>query len=281
MLGKIKKAALLLTINPFLFAKHLIAALKRLSLLPKSPVIKKINGVLYEFDFNYDDALKYMYTGSYEIDTIHIMKGLLKKGDVFIDVGANIGYLSAIGAGFVGKTGQVHSFEPVPQYFERLKNMAMINKDFQIIVNQISLGEKEGEANIRLSNERNIGWNSMVFLSGKKDKIKEEIKVGVCRLDAYIEQKKLNKITLIKIDVEGFEFPVLKGLSRYLDNTGHRPAIICEINPFVCLIMKYSLPELSEYIRKYGYNIYNILNNRIKLNIAGLKQTTNVLLLPN
>ena len=58
-----------------------------------------------------------MYYGSYAVPIVETMKRTLRPGDTFLDVGANIGYLSAIAAGLVGVTGQVHCFEPVPDYF--------------------------------------------------------------------------------------------------------------------------------------------------------------------
>ena len=61
--------------------------------------------------------VRYMYTGSYEIETYLALKKFLKPGDTFIDIGGNIGYITALAAGIVGKTGEVHAFEPIKKYF--------------------------------------------------------------------------------------------------------------------------------------------------------------------
>ena len=58
------------------------------------------------------------------------------------------------------------------------------------------------------------------------------LEVPARRLDSYIGEKGLGRVSLIKIDVEGLEFSVLRGLSGYLEGTGHRPVIICEIVPY-------------------------------------------------
>src|SRR3990170_2952868 len=131
-LEKIIKGSYLLIINPRLFSKYLASHLKRL--MPKwrhfRPSIrsKNISGVLFDFDFNYLGYktlyIKQMYFDCYEIATVEAIKKMLRPGDIFIDVGANIGYLTAIGAGLVGKAGQVHSFEPVSESFQRLKKIA-------------------------------------------------------------------------------------------------------------------------------------------------------------
>ncbi len=279
MMRKIRKILSWISNNPSLFVLHLFLQVKKLMPLPKLPVVKKINGVLFEFDFAYYSALKSMYLGSYEVDMVEAMKKLLKKGDIFIDVGANIGYISAIAAGFVGTIGQVHSFEPVPEYFHKLEKIAAMNPEHKFILNQSSLGEDSGRAVIRLSNDENIGWNTMVFLSRKEKGSRGEIEVPIRRLDGYIKEKTLDKVALIKIDVEGFEFPVLKGLSGYLENTDYFPYIICEVNPFACSLMHYSLDDLEIYMKKYNYEARSLLNTNIKIDICSIKETTDVVFL--
>ena len=248
MKRKIMKAASLLASNPRLFFKRLVGEIKATRQLPKSPIQKKINGIIFEFDFDYDPAIKRMYFGIYELETVEVMKKVLKIGDTFLDAGANIGYLSAIGGGLVGKTGQVHSFEPVPEYFQRLKKVAMMNRDYKIVVNQCALGEERGRAKIDVTNLPNIGWNTIVpgFMSNATRK--KSIEVPVYRLDDYIKEKGLDKISLIKIDTEGFEFPVLKGLQGYFESTGHRPVILCEIAPPAYPLLGYAGGAISHNI---------------------------------
>jgi FkbM family methyltransferase len=156
-----------------------------------------------------------------------------------------------------------------------------MNPDYNIIANQCALGDKPGDTTIRISNEQNIGWNTMVFLSEKKEKIKEEFKVPVLRLDSYIKEKALDKIALIKIDVEGFEFPVLKGLSGYFENTDTYPAIICEINPFACSILGYTLTQLAEYMQRYNYNAHSLVNFKIKMDVTKIRELADVIFLPS
>ncbi len=276
MIRKIIKLISWLRYNPGLFMKHLVIQAKKLTPVPKNAVVKKVNGVSFRFEFNFYSAVKSMYIGGYGMDTVEVMKKYLKKGGVFMDVGANIGYLTAVGAGLVGKEGEVHSFEPVPQYFLKLENLRDLNPDYRIMVNKCALGETPATADLRLSTDNNIGWNTMVPAIVNKKGAREILKVPVCRLDDYIKEKGLNKVTLIKIDVEGFEFPVLKGLGNYFSQTPQRPVVICEINPFVCLSMGYSLADIMKYMKKYGYNSYNLLNCDIETDITIFKETTDV-----
>ena len=78
-------------------------------------------GIRFEFPLDADPDIRLMLHGGYEAFTMRALRRCLAPGDTFVDVGANIGYLSAVAAGIVGPTGAVHSFEPVPRLFERLE----------------------------------------------------------------------------------------------------------------------------------------------------------------
>ena len=149
--------------NPALFFRKFGAKVNSIRRLPRKPVQKRINGVLFEFDLNYDRWIKDMYHGNYEVESVELMKRILGKGDTFIDVGANIGYLTAIGAGLVGKGGQVYCFEPVPRYFQKLSQTAALNPDYSIMANQCSLGEEEGT--VELDIQKLVNITSVAFMA--------------------------------------------------------------------------------------------------------------------
>ncbi|MFH1228288.1 MAG: FkbM family methyltransferase [Planctomycetota bacterium] len=247
---------------------------------------KRINGVIFEFDLGYAPTIRQMLLEKYELPVQRVMKKILKPGDIFIDVGANIGYLSAIGAGLVGKTGQVHSFEPVPEYFQSLNRMANLNQDYRIIANQSAIGETEGTANINVVNTRkwhNIGAHSMVPGIIQKENLSAKIQVPVCRLDNYIEKHSLRNISLIKIDVEGFELPVLKGLENFFRSGSQLPQILCEITPSAYPKLGFKVTDLLDYMESAGYLPYSLSEPHSKINnyyIAISKELFEVLFRP-
>lgn len=128
---------------------------------PKLTVTRRIGGVSFEVDFEPDPTGIVMYLGLYEPATVQALSRFLAAGDTFLDVGANIGYLSAVGAALVGPTGQVHSFEPVPRYFQRLKRLAEMNPTYTIIPNQVAASDGQGTAVIHTS-ITSIGGNSII-----------------------------------------------------------------------------------------------------------------------
>ena len=108
-----RTATSLLRRNPRLFLEPSQLALRGLRPVPNHPVTKTIEGVRFEFDFALDPNVKHMYCGYYEYPIVRAIRRLLGRGDTFIDVGANIGYMTAIAMGRVGEQGRVYSFEPV------------------------------------------------------------------------------------------------------------------------------------------------------------------------
>ena len=243
-------------------------------------IIRKTNGVYYSFNFKFAPRFRRMYLGLNSNPVIHVMLRHIIKGSVFIDVGANVGYLSAIGAGCVGKEGQVHSFEPVPLYFEKLKEMTLLNKQYQIFINNFALGDENGTASIDINNEI-IGANTMVSGLLKKESIKETLKIDVKRLDNYIIENNIQNISLIKIDVEGFEYFLLKGLTKFFEkNIESLPPIIMEITPFAYPLLGHKLEDIDNLLKKYNYVSFNS-EGTSKLDLKTLNKLTNVLIKQN
>lgn len=224
---------------------------------PQRRVRKRIDGVVIELTMELDPMEFGMYLGLYERPTIRAMKGFLRPGDTVIDVGANLGYLSAVAASLVGPTGQVYSFEPVPQYFQRLQRLAQLNPAYRIVPVQAAAGEKGGTAVIRTS-ITSIGANTIIPGHGVEEEVADTMEVPVVRLDAWIRDASLSRIALIKIDTEGFEFPVLRGLQEFFETVEAPPPIIVEIHPEAYPLLGYTLFDLAEYMGRYGYRAYRL-----------------------
>jgi len=280
-ISRFKDAFHLLLINPQLFFKYLKCHLKYL--LPRYFICgkeKNINGVAFGLSFNYpidETFLKQICLDCYEVSVVEMMKKILKPGDTFIDVGANIGNLTALGAGLVGKGGEVHSFEPIPLYFEKLRELAERNSAYKIIINNYALGEKTGVSKIDFSKPPHIGGSTLILDTLHKHIPREAIEVPIKRLDDYIKKRNLEKISLIKIDAEGFESLILRGLIGYFESVLHRPAIICEITPAAYQFLDHNMKQLRSYMTKYGYKSYNIFNDSLEIDILNLPKTENVI----
>lgn len=187
----------------------------------------------------------------YEIEVCDYMRRVLREGDVFIDVGSNIGYFEGIVSELVGESGHIYAFEPQPIKVPPHKN---------ITFNQLACGARNEKVKLLVAGGLGTG-SSIVkeFLEYNALKVEKEIEVAMVRLDDYIKERRIGDIKLIKIDVESYEFEVLKGLSGYFD-AGNRPIIICEVHGFevVKAVFGKDIKEFMGYMASYGYEAYNI-----------------------
>jgi len=276
-----QKAWYLLRYNPSLFARKLVARLGALKPLPDGPFQRRLHGVVFEFDPRGDINMREAYRNLYELEIVGLLRRLLPRGGVYLDVGANVGFLSAIAAGAVGPEGEVHAFEPVPRNFEKLRRLVELNPRHRITCLPWAIGSREETAPMTLCNTENQGLHSIVPGMLPDAWVGDTITVPVRRLDGYIRESVHRPVTFIKIDTEGFEFPVLQGLSGYLDDSGHRPLILVVITPHAWEQLGHPLEELQDWLDSYGYRAWNPLNLREEVSIPSIRCQVNVLLAPN
>ena len=176
---------------------------------------------------------RWMWAGAYERELVQLMKRTLKSGMTVIDVGANIGYLSALASGLVGNTGQVHAFEPIPQNVSRLRQNLSAFRWAHLY--PCAVGEVAGKATIYF-NESEAGWASLLV----SDDLGRRADVDVIRLDDWARDHAINRVDFVKMDIEGGEFHALRGAREMLSR--FRPIIVAELNE-VCLARDHRKPE--------------------------------------
>jgi FkbM family methyltransferase len=213
-----------------------------------------------------DRRIGEMYQGTHSMEVVHALRHLLEPGDIFIDVGANIGYLSAVAADRVGPSGRVVAFEPVPIYAACVRRLASENPQLQIDVVMKAVGEEEGRADIDVSSIGNIGWNTMVRGLMPDSHRAESIQVDVIRLDRTLDALGVKTPTLIKIDVEGYELSVLKSMIGLWER-GERPLIICEVNPYAFELAAASADQIGRLVGRHGYRSLDLLDLRREVDL--------------
>ncbi len=265
-LDLLKNSLYILFLNPSFFFKRILRELGSFFVSDKAPFIGDIGTIKFPFDFMGIPQTKKMYAEAYEFGVCEFLKENLKNGDTFIDVGANIGYISAVALNSVGREGQVHSFEPVPEYFNRLQIIKSLNNNYRIIINNSALGDKKETLKLHVADKNNIGGSTLVDNFLPKEYFSKEIMTKVDRLDDYIFNSGLAGIKIIKIDAEGFEFPVLKGLERFFSQQKDRPYIICEVSVLAAKTLNYDIDNILEYMEQFSYYPVDIVNidKRIK-----------------
>jgi FkbM family methyltransferase len=251
--------------HPVLAARKAIGKVRRaLAILPEAPVIKPIGRTLRfehkRLPFLNDEDLRAMFTNSYDITLCDFLRNNLNEGDIMLDVGSNIGYIAAIAASRVGTSGQIHGFEPLPQCFERLEVLRGLNPRYDFRFNNVALGDAEGVLPISYCPDGEARNASLV--PGKN--FSDTIQVPVRRLDDYIFTNITtpDRISVVKIDVEGFEFAVLRGLEQFFTRTAYRPALVCEIKPWEVSRLGFTLNDFDSYMTGFGYESVDMISGK-------------------
>jgi len=212
-------------------------------------------GWKYQGNLNtFIDWSVYFY-GAYEKGIIYLMRDIVngKQNPIFIDVGANVGHHSLFMCKFCR---EVHSFEPYDRVRDILMSKLLYNKCSNIIVHNVGLGAKNEFLDFYAPVGRNIGTGSFMAEHAKDNNIKLG-KLEIVEGDLYISKLNLNKIDLIKIDVEGFEKNVLLGLKNVLGK--YRPFVVMEYSRVTRNSL--TINQLRE-ILPGGYSIQAISTNK-------------------
>lgn len=132
----------------------------------------------------------------------------LSEGCVVVDAGANIGVYSRFLSRCVGPTGLVHSFEPSPDNFARLRTSVA---DFtNVRINQLAVSDKTGEQLLYVSDDLNVDHRAYPT----EGESRRTVSIRATALDDYFEPG--NRVDLIKMDIQGYELHALRGAERVL-----------------------------------------------------------------
>lgn len=171
----------------------------------------------------------------------------------FLDVGGNLGFYSLLAREAGYKTVVIEA-EPHHAAF-LMRHPSLFPRVFPVAV-----GDREGTAEFHVSQSANPGGSSMVagLRPHQESLYDSSVTVKVQRLDALLEQlpDAGRSIAVIKIDVEGFEEAVVKGLTGYLDK-GHRPAIWCEVRGPSSARAPDSHRKVTDCLSVYGYQPFD------------------------
>lgn len=195
--------------------------------------------------------------GLYDLSVTEVLWRLIDPGDVAIDVGANIGYMTSIMIKRVGRTGKVWCFEPHPQLYQELvENIKLwkgLFEETQIQTQMLALSDYSGEAVLEIPKDfdKNKGTAS-ILSSNELSKHKLAIKrytVPLIKLDEIYTGAE--EIGILKIDVEGHELNVLQGANKLISESRIRDIIFEDHNGYPS--------SASQFLKNSGYMLFQIL----------------------
>lgn len=175
-----------------------------------------------------DNSLCLYVCGSFEPNEFAFLDRVLKRGMVFVDVGANDGYYTLFAARRVGLPGRVVAVEPSSRERTNLQRNVDRNSLDNVVVVPVALGASTGEADLRLAHGAHAGHNTLGSFAhdGVVAESLEHVKVET--LDDVVAKFGLTRLDFIKIDVEGAEASVVAGGRSVVAKM--RPLMLLEIN---------------------------------------------------
>ena len=162
------------------------------------------DGINYKLDIS-NVVDHYLYYGNKEADYQSVLE-TIKKSGVILDIGANIGSISLYFAS-INSNAQILSFEPHPDTFSIAKENIKLNTFNNIKLLNIGLGEVKDVLKLYEVNKNNPGMNRIIA-EEKKLPFKQ---IEIDTLDNVMLKNNITKVDFIKLDVEGYEYSVLKG----------------------------------------------------------------------
>ncbi len=203
-----------------------------------------------------DELDQEFYLGTFEPAMRRLITEFVAAGDTCLDIGAQKGFVSLTMAKAVGGRGKVFSFEADSRAAEKFLANVKRARLQTIQLLECALGDREGTCTFTLSNV--LGWSSRFPNEIAKAAVQETVEVQMHTLDAMTERKEVvieaGKLSFIKLDVEGSEPFVVKGMRRVLSTA--RPLIFLEVNYDSLAAAGSSARELQTLLQDLGYGFF-------------------------
>ena len=189
----------------------------------------------------------------HERGEVKFLESIVKESMNVIDIGANVGITTVTIARKIGKRGKLHSFEPVPEYFDILKENISSNGLENAKVYELAVTDQVGRAPF-YQKELSSG---IVFEEGAK-----KSEVSTTSIDRFLSGEKIERIDLINMDCEGSELLVLKGAKETLRKNELK--IFCEIHHDFLKQLGQSVEELVQYLQGLEFQVRSVSLNDLK-----------------
>jgi FkbM family methyltransferase len=200
------------------------------------------------------ELCRLIYCRHFEATERMFLNAFLQPGDVFVDVGANIGLFTLIAAICVGPTGRVFAFEPTTATFERLVDNVRLNDLKHVTSVKIALSDVNGQLELVRSMDGFDAWNSLARPTMGRVFCKES--VDTAAWDQFAGQHDLaGAVTMMKIDVEGWESRVLAG-GKEVFARRDAPVLQIEFADESARAAGSSCGDLYKMLERLGYRLF-------------------------
>lgn len=201
------------------------------------------------------------YFGIWEPFVSRFVSRRISPGDVVLDIGANIGYMTLLAATAAGPQGRVVAIEASAGTYRKLKANVDRNHATQVKAIHGAVTDRVGTLTLFHAPGTNTGMTSTVRDFGVGG---ETVEAGP--LQHWVSEEDIRRARLIKIDVEGAEIQVLESILPLLGIMSPKVEIVCEVSPD--LITEEQLSSLMGRFRGAGFQFYSLPDDTIENYLA-------------
>ena len=196
----------------------------------------------------------------------------VNQDSVIFDVGANVGFFSHLLVENIDFKGSMYLFEPLPHLASLCKE-TFRNVSYDAEVFNYGLSDADSEVDLFVASNGNLGWNTI--LQSKASDDMEKIRI---QLKDFENCKPEAIPTFIKIDVEGSEYLVLRGMLDSLRTWAPLPVILCEVGWGTSHPQWDEELEVFNELKKIGYTICDL--EGLEIDETSISSTTDILFIP-
>lgn len=194
-----------------------------------------------------------LFAGTFEVSERQTFAALLEPGMTVVDIGAHAGLYTLAASRRVGPGGRVIAFEPSPRERARLLKHIQLNHCGNVTIESMALGDADGEADLFVVQDHETGCNSL--RPGNVGEVRP-VRVAVRRLDDYLARGGIERVDVVKMDIEGAELSVLRGAERLFRSL--RPVLLCEIEEARIQPWGYQGRDIVDLLLGWGYSWFAI-----------------------
>ena len=223
-------------------------ALRQCRAAPRKIVTESVDGRMFEIDLTGGMHDGVYFFGEYEPAVSEVVSSIVRRGDVCLDIGANFGWFTTLLSKLTSddETSAVHAFEPMPDVYEGLKiNARLNNLPGNVFLNNLALGDEIKQVALHRFTDLPSGHSSLAAMGEEKF---QTFDVPMTTLDAYLAERRIEKVDFIKLDIEGAEMMFLRGAAKLFEQE-IPPFIIAEMALGTTKNFGYLPNDLIEFIR--------------------------------
>lgn len=219
-------------------------------------VIATVDDITYELDLNEAIDWNIYYYGCFEALTTAVLRRLCRPGFTVLDIGANIGCHTMPLARMVGPDGKVVAFEPTAWAFRKLERNLELNTFSNVKLERMALSSQVDERSVmRLRSS----WPLDGMVDGEANAYdggsERDEAVRCDTVDEYLNRTGIDRVDLIKMDVDGYEHRVVRGSLRTLQR--HKPILVVELGRYTLEALGDTLDALVGELDRLEYRFFS------------------------